>query len=148
MKLVPYLNKNIKVFFVLVLVTVFFDFHFDSQMVNAMSMDNFQNASVTEELRLSVPNEFREAWLRAEKNIWEPWLSSKDGFMGREIFWNKEKEEALILVNWENKKLWKSISMQEVYEIQGKFEDNVKESLNLNENPFRLIYEGELEKQL
>ena len=28
-------------------------------------------------------------------------------------FWDK-KEEALILVNWKNKKLWKSISMSEV----------------------------------
>ena len=54
---------------------------------------------------------------------------------------------ALILVNWKNKKLWKSISMKEVNEVQEKFEENVKSSLNLSENPFKLIYEGELENQ-
>ena len=68
-------------------------------------------------------------------------------FLGRQIFWDKEKEEALILVNWKNKKLWKSISMKEVNEVQEKFEENVKSSLKLSENPFKLIYEGELENQ-
>ena len=47
-----------------------------------------------------------------------------------------------------NKRLWKSISMKEVNEVQEKFEVNVKSSLNLNVNPFKLIYEGELEKQI
>ena len=60
---------------------------------------------------------------------------------------NKEKEEALILVNWKSKKLWKSIPMSEVNVVQQKFEDNVKAALNLGENPFELIYEGELDKQ-
>ena len=50
-------------------------------------------------------------------------------------------------MNWKNKKLWKSISMEEVDEIQEKFEENVKTSLNMNVNPFELIYEGELDKQ-
>ena len=85
-------------------------------------------------------------WLQAEKEVWEPWLSIQDGFLGRQIFWDKEKEEALILVNWENKQLWKSISMNEVNQIQEKFEENVKTSLNIDVNPFELIYEGELVK--
>ena len=38
--------------------------------------------------------------------------------------------------------------MKEVNEIQEKFEDNVKNALNQSENPFKLIYEGELEKQV
>jgi len=59
----------------------------------------------------------------------------------------KEKEEALILVNWKSKKLWKSIPMSEVNVVQQKFEDNVKAALNGGENPFELIYEGELDKQ-
>ena len=85
--------------------------------------------------------------MNAEKTIWEPWLSSQDGFISRQLFWDIEKEEALILVNWKSKKLWKSIPMSEVYEVQKKFEDNVKDALNVGENPFELIYEGELDKQ-
>ena len=37
--------------------------------------------------------------------------------------------------------------MSEVYVVQQKFEDNVKTSLKVEENPFALIYEGELDKQ-
>ena len=117
------------------------------QIVQALSMENYQSEIVIEELRLKVPSEFKEVWLNAEKKIWEPWLSNQDGFLGRQIFWDKEKEVALILVNWKNKKLWKSISMKEVNEVQEKFEENVKSSIKLSENPFKLIYEGELENQ-
>lgn len=117
------------------------------QIVQALSMENYQRGIVIEELRLKVPSEFKEVWLNAEKKIWEPWLSNQDGFLGRQIFWDKEKEVALILVNWKNKKLWKSISMKEVNEVQEKFEENVKSSIKLSENPFKLIYEGELENQ-
>ena len=94
-----------------------------------------------------VPADLKASWLKAEKKIWEPWLSSKDGYLGRQIYWDKEKEEALILVTWKSKKLWKSISMTEVNEVQEKFEDNVKNSLNISENPFKLIHAGELNKQ-
>jgi len=37
--------------------------------------------------------------------------------------------------------------MSEVNIVQQKFEDNVKAALNLDDNPFELIYEGELDKQ-
>ena len=132
----------LRLFFLVVLI-----FQTNIQILEALSMDTFQSAIVIEELRLKVPSEFKEVWLKAEKRIWEPWLSSQDGFLGRQIFWDKENEEALILVNWKNKKLWKNISMNEVNEVQEKFEENVKSALKLSENPFKLIYEGELGKQ-
>ena len=119
----------------------------DIPNLKALQMDNYQNETVIEELRLRVPADAKVEWLKAEKQIWEPWLSSQDGFLGRQLFWNKEKEEALILVNWKSKKLWKSIPMSEVNEVQQKFEDNVKAALNVSQNPFELIYEGELDKQ-
>ena len=112
-----------------------------------MDDDTLQNQFITEELRLKVPADLKNLWLEAEKNVWEPWLSIQEGYIGRQIFWNKEKEEALILVNWKNRKLWKSISMEEVNKLQEKFETRVKRSLDISENPFKLIYEGELYKQ-
>ena len=121
--------------------------HSDYQILKALTMNNYQSGLVTEELRLSIPSKFKRIWLKAEREVWEPWLSSKDGFLGRQIFWDKEKEEALILVSWKNKTLWKNISMEEVNEIQKKFEENVKRSLNIDVNPFKLIYEGELVQQ-
>ena len=139
--------QKIKNFFQLLICIFVLLLQINSQISNALSMENFQNELITEELRIKVPFDFKDVWLEAEKQFWEPWLSQKDGFMGRQIFWDPKKEEALILINWKNKKLWKNISIQEVNELQEKYEKNVKTSLNLNQNPFKLISEGELLKQ-
>ena len=147
MRLIFDLKEKIKQGFFMLILFVILICQTNFQIVEALSMENYQRGIVIEELRLKVPSEFKEVWLNAEKKIWEPWLSSQDGFLGRQIFWDKEKEVALILVNWKNKKLWKSISMKEVNEVQEKFEENVKSSIKLSENPFKLIYEGELENQ-
>ena len=147
MKISFKIKRKIKKYLFLLVYLLVFLFQSNSQILSALPMENYQNQIVIEELRLKVPTEFKEVWLNTEKQIWDPWLSSQDGFLGRQLFWDKEKEEALILVNWKSKKLWKSIPMSEVNEVQEKFEDNVKAALNLGENPFELIYEGELDKQ-
>ena len=139
-------NKLIKICFLFTFLFILI-FQTDFQNLRALPMDNYQNETVLEILRLKVPAHAKAAWLNAEKKIWEPWLTSQDGFLGRQLFWDQEKEEALILVNWKSKKLWKSIPMLEVNEVQNKFEDNVKTALNLSKNPLKLIYAGELEKQ-
>ena len=143
-----FILKNILKGFLFSLIFFFFlIFQSNFQIVNALPMDDYQSNLVVEELRLKIPNEFKDEWLKAENTIWEPWLSKKEGYLGRQIFWNKDKEEALILVNWKNKKLWKSISMKEVNEIQKIFDERIKSSLKLNANPFKLINEGELYKE-
>ena len=124
-----------------------FFFQINSQILKALPMDTLRSGPVIEELRLKVPSEFKEVWLNAEKKIWDPWLSTKEGYLGRQIFWNSKREEGLILVSWENRILWKSISTEDVNEIQDKFEKVIKTDLNLDINPFVLIYEGELDKQ-
>ena len=141
------LKRKFQRFCLILVCLVILFFQFDRPNLKALPMDNYQGEMVIEELRLKVSADVKEVWLNAEKEIWEPWLSSKDGFLGRQLFWDKEKEEALILVNWESKKLWKSIPMSEVNVVQQKFEDNVKAALNVRKNPFELIYEGELDKQ-
>ena len=141
------IGEKIKNLTFLLICLFLFLFQINSQILNALPMENYQDEIVIEELRLKVPADVKAAWLNAEKEIWDPWLSSQDGFLGRQLFWDKEKEEALILVNWKSKKLWKSIPMSEVNIVQGKFEDNVKTALNVSKNPFELIYEGELDKQ-
>jgi len=140
-------RKNIKRLLFLFILLIVFIVQTNFQIVSALTMENLKTEVVTEELRLKVPAKFKEVWLQAEKKIWDPWLSRQSGFLGRQIFWDKEKEEALILVKWENKKLWKNISMEEVNEIQERFEQNVEESLQINTNPFILIYERELYSQ-
>ena len=147
MKLIFNFQRKFQRFCLILFCLAILIFQSDIPNLKALPMDNYQSEMVIEELRLKVPAFAKAAWLNAEKEIWDPWLSSKDGFLGRQLFWDKEKEEALILVNWKSKKLWKSIPISEVNIVQGKFEDNVKTALNVSKNPFELIYEGELEKQ-
>ena len=145
------LNINLRIkfqkFCLLLISLVVLNFQSDFSSLEALPMDNYQGGMVIEELRLKVPADAKEVWLNAEKEIWDPWLSSQEGFLGRQLFWDKEKEEALILVTWESKKLWKSIPISKVNLVQERFEDNVKTVLKVEENPFKLIYEGELDKQ-
>ena len=147
MKIFSKITKNLNIIFFLFISLLVFFFQGNFQIIKALPMDSFNSELIVEELRLKVPSDFKEVWIKAENQVWEPWLSIQKGFLGRQIFWDRQKEEALILVKWENKKLWKSISMQEVEEVQRKFEDNVKAALNVGKNPFELIYEGELNKQ-
>jgi len=141
------LKRKFQRFCLILICLIVLIFQSDIPNLKALPMDNYQGEMVIEELRLKVPADAKAAWLNAEKEIWDPWLASQDGFLGRQLFWDKEKEEALILVTWESKKLWKSIPMSKVNVVQEKFEDNVKTALKVEENPFQLIYEGELDKQ-
>ena len=141
------LRRKCQRFCLILICLIVLIFQSDIPNLKALTMDNYQGEMVIEELRLKVPANAKAAWLNAEKEIWDPWLSSQDGFLGRQLFWDKEKEEALILVNWKSKELWKSIPMSEVNRVQAKFEENVKTALNISKNPFKLIYEGELDKQ-
>ena len=126
---------------ILVLVT---GFQYNFASASDLTMVNMKDDPIIEELRLRVPSQYKDNWINAEKKVWEPWLANKKGFLGREIFYNKQKEEALVLVKWAKKSLWKSISVKEVSEIQSIFEENVKNDLKLDRNPFELIDEGEL----
>ena len=142
---VIYLFKNlIRMFFALLLIIIVFY----SNSSNAFDFPmNKIDENIIEELRLNVPNKYKETWIKAEEEIWEPWLSKQDGFLGRQIFYNQKKGEALLLVKWKNRNLWKNISDEEVNNIQKIYEETVISSLGVETNPFQFIYEGELFEQ-
>ena len=93
------LKRKLQRFCLILIYLVVLIFQSDVPNLKALPMDNYQDEVIIEELRLKVPANAKAAWLNAEKEIWEPWLSSQEGFLGRQLFWDKEKEEALILVN-------------------------------------------------
>ena len=144
MKVVSFLKNLIKKVFVLLLVFIILQLNVSNAFALQM---NKLNEIIVEELRLSVPLRYKETWLKAEEEIWEPWLSKQDGFLGRQIFYNQKTGEALLLVKWENRNLWKNISIEEVNKMQKIYEETVVSSLEVETNPFELIYEGELFEQ-
>ena len=106
---------------------------------------NFPKESVVEHLKLDVPKRFKNAWLKAEEGSWEPWLQKQDGFLGRQLFWDPNVEEATLLIGWESKAVWKKISQSEINLVQRDFEKIARQETGvISMNPFPLIYEGEL----
>ena len=144
MKQISFLKNLVKKFFILLLISTILQ----SNSTNAFALPmNKLNESIVEELRLSVPLKYKETWLKAEEEIWEPWLSKQDGFLGRQIFYNQKSGEALLLVKWKNRSLWKNISDEEVNKMQKIYEETVTGFLGVENNPFEFIYEGELFEQ-
>ncbi|MFZ9849109.1 MAG: TIGR03792 family protein [Vulcanococcus sp.] len=103
------------------------------------------DVAVVEHLRVQVPAEAREAWLEAERGSWEPWLQQQDGYLGRDLFWDAEREEGTLLIRWASRDQWKSIPAAEVEAVQDRFEQLAREATGKRQgNPFPLVFEGEL----
>ena len=105
------------------------------------------DGGVIEQLRLRVPEPHRELWLQAEASSWQPWLEQQQGFLGRDLFWDPQREEGLLLIRWTSREQWKAIPQAEVLRVQARFEAEVNQALNRPaEAPplFPLLEEGEL----
>ncbi len=104
-----------------------------------------QDSRVVEHLRLHVSKENLQAWLEAEKASWAPWLSQKPGFIGRQMFWDEQREEATLLITWATRDQWKNIPQPEINAVQKRFEELARNaSGQAIGNPFPLKFEGEL----
>ena len=100
---------------------------------------------VVEHLRIKVPADGRAAWLQAEQGSWEPWLEKQDGYLGRDLLWDSEREEGTLLIRWASREQWKAISEAEVEAVQERFEQLAREATGQGQgNPFPLVFEGEL----
>ena len=63
------LKEKIKRFCFMLIFLVVLIIQTNFQIVQALSMGNYQPGIVIEELRLNVPSQFKEVWLDAEKKI-------------------------------------------------------------------------------
>ena len=86
-------------------------------------------ATVIEHLRVQVPQAQQSAWLEAERKTWEPWLRSQSGFLGRDLYWDRERQEGVILIFWASEQQWKSIPQQDIDLQQRRFEDEARVAL-------------------
>jgi len=105
------------------------------------------DGEVIEQLRLRVPEPHRELWLQAEASSWQPWLEQQQGFLGRDLFWDPQREEGLLLIRWTSREQWKAIPQAEVLRVQARFETEVNQALNRPADApplFPLLAEGEL----
>ena len=101
---------------------------------------------VVELLRLGVPAGHYRAWLEAEKASWEPWLAEQPGFQGRQLLWDRQRQEGTLLIRWASRDQWKAIPEAEVGRVQERFEQRARQLTGQSRgNPFPLLAEAELE---
>jgi uncharacterized protein (TIGR03792 family) len=113
-----------------------------------------ERTDVLEMLRLQVPREARACWRRAELDTWEPWLLEQRGYQGRELFWDPERQEALLLIGWGRRGDWIGIPQASVDAVQERFEQSARRCLSAQGlvvtdrvppvNPYPILSSGEL----
>jgi uncharacterized protein (TIGR03792 family) len=136
---------------------------FDGSLTAFGDPDGSLEVAVIEHLRVRVRADARSAWLQAETHTWEPWLRRQRGFLGRELFWDADREEGILLIRWASREQWKAIRDEEVDAVQrqfealahlllagskiaaGEFPDSQKPPTPPPSNPFPLVHAGELE---
>ena len=102
-------------------------------------------AEVVEVLRLKVPAAGRAAWLEAERLSWEPWLRGRPGFMGRELLWDPDRLEGVLLIRWRTRQAWKTIPQAEIDAVQERFDRIARDLLHSDAtSPFPLLHSSEL----
>lgn len=88
----------------------------------ALSTGLSPTSPAIELLRLKVPATHRQALLNAEQQIWGPWLDQQEGFLSKELFWDPQREEAVVLIHWRSRECWKAIPPHEVAAVQQRFD--------------------------
>ncbi len=113
---------------------------------SALSNSSASNDQIViEHLRLHVSEVDKNAWLNAEKDSWEKWLTDKRGFLGRQLFWDPQREEAVLLISWASRADWKGIPQKEISAVQEHFEELARSGTGKGSgNPFPILFEGEL----
>ena len=107
--------------------------------------------AVVEHLRIKVPADARQTWLELEQQIWDPWLRRQPGFLGRELLWDPQSEEGILLIRWVSRAHWHSIPTGEIDAVQGRFEQQARLALAGRDpqgqvsHPFPLLHAGELQ---
>ncbi|MEB3255105.1 MAG: TIGR03792 family protein [Synechococcaceae cyanobacterium] len=126
---------------------------FDATLTAFADPDGALEVAVIEHLRVRVRADARSAWLHAEAHSWEPWLQQQAGYLGRELRWDAEREEGVLLIRWASREQWKAIPEDEVERVQKRFEALARQSLGAGQaaarppltNPFPLVHASELE---
>lgn len=80
-----------------------------------------QEPITVEMLRLAVPAALRDAWLNAEAEVWKPWLEQQPAYLGRDLYWDPQQEQAHVLIRWRSRQEWKAITDEEVAAVQDRF---------------------------
>ncbi|MEG4168344.1 MULTISPECIES: TIGR03792 family protein [unclassified Microcoleus] len=78
---------------------------------------------VIEWLKFQVPPEKWEAFIQRDEEVWTAGLRSLPGFLGKETWVDPVQNEVVILIRWQTRELWKSVSQSTIDELDAKMGD-------------------------
>lgn len=75
---------------------------------------------IIEWLKFKVPPEKWEAFIGRDEEVWTARLRSFSGFLGKETWVDPVQNEVVMLIRWETRELWKSVSQSTIEELDAK----------------------------
>ncbi|MEG3971540.1 TIGR03792 family protein [Microcoleus sp. T2B6] len=78
---------------------------------------------VIEWLKFQVPPEKWEAFILRDEEVWTAGLKEIPGFLGKEIWVDAVENEVVILIRWETREKWKSVSQSTIDELDAQMGD-------------------------
>ena len=80
------------------------------------------NAGVVEVLQMPVTKDQTSCWRMAEAKIWEPWLEQQSGYQGRELLWDRDRQQAVVLIGWLSQSAWDAIPASSIKKTETRFD--------------------------
>ena len=91
------------------------------------------SAAVVEVLQMPVSKAQRRCWLEAEAGQWEPWLEQQDGYRGRDLLWDPERQQAVVLVGWQSQQQWDAIPASSIGSTEEAFNAQLRDCLGVSD---------------
>ncbi len=103
-----------------------------------------QEPITVEMLRLAVPAALRDVWFNAETEVWKPWLEQQPAYLGRDLHWDPQQEQAQVLIRWRSRQEWKAITDEEVATVQARFVATINQATGEDSaDPIPLVATGQ-----
>ncbi|MEG3940712.1 MULTISPECIES: TIGR03792 family protein [unclassified Microcoleus] len=78
---------------------------------------------VIEWLKFKVPPEKWEQFILRDEEVWTAGLKNFPGFLGKEIWVDAVENEVVMLIRWETREKWKSVSQSTIEELDAQMGD-------------------------
>jgi len=73
-------------------------------------------------LQMPVTKDQTSCWRMAEAKIWEPWLEQQSGYQGRELLWDRDRQQAVVLIGWLSQSAWDAIPASSIKKTENRFD--------------------------
>lgn len=86
-------------------------------------------------LKVRVPAERSEKYIRTDEEIWTAFLATCPGFLGKDVWINPDRpSEIIMVIRWASKEEWKSIPQERLEEVEQQFAQTLGDAVPIIES--------------